>query len=1093
VVLSNKIMGNGKSDYHIVTTAHPYMIELGLGSFTMETLYNWWNERSSDGKYLHRLCINEDRDDLDEPANGLRALLGITDSTEFFWHGWKPNRDTPNAGVYQRYDLSGYSSGGNSPWEYQSPAVGNVTVNNTLLSDVGSQARSAPLVGGRIDADGDYKSIHATPGRSSSLADPAHEIYVLKDLLPIYDLIKLNRYMSDFYAFYPRSTWDETDPTIGGLDTKKLFASHELLFAIKTSKMGGRYIEWSGEVTFFINEGNLCAGGITEWIPFKLHLFDDANADVSDKTVTIKSLKYAAPKTDTMGRKYGSKIDGEYEDHDNEDSSSLGLGELDLAMNPLTQKWESGSPVLLAAMTTKLARAITPDLGGLKTSDIKLALESEEYSYSKFIPASGTAMPIRLQNGNPLQWQPNYLQPKDVRCEDPDNIDYTKETLTVYNFSSESQFEENEMVMLTRIDGVWQASAIGPKGSGDAAETEVVGAVHKWGEFTYMATNHDYLFRTSTGASFSPRDAEISFHEEYYQRLRRLPGTPVRLEQSQASVTLEDYYLNYAEDYGLDGGYDKSQTFNTRASAKPIEIDHCYWQTTSFDHLDSKLYGIRKKGGDAGTQDKCSIATTSATQNAAGSIIPSPAEWTSRNAAHAGTFFGCIFPAGYNKVDPYFAPRNWTVRGKSTGKIVGTLGPGDYFETAGAKGTDEPFFANDATGARNNCRQPAQAEPMDEIGEGGNPWSRHDSRASASLFAEYVANGLRTFPQMPADVMLNASPSGEFGSPLYPVHRFSNFHRPHPDKALLAAQAFLQGSYLGKDGIGGDTFSDTASAFDFPPVSNNLMFRPLKMEGYIQFGTYINGPFALGKVTDLSATGIRDSRITFSVEAHRTQLDDRRPCSMSVDAREGSEQTQNQNTPPFFGGYGLAWGAEVSGKPRYNYLHDFNYWNADHGPMSWQSQKAWRQDATTGASRGIPGNWKGAGAYGVITTFTTVSANDRIDFTTDNLYGMGAAKEALSLYNQGFDRQNNVGLAQGGQEAKSWGVNTFRDSYRQENIIDLSVRIFQQHPRDQLLYDPRTFAVHHFNPDVRYRNNRFVQDDGSEIQLDPIRNIEVQE
>ena len=44
----------------------------------------------------------------------------------------------------------------------------------------------------------------------------------------------------------------------------------------------------------------------------------------------------------------------------------------------------------------------------------------------------------------------------------------------------------------------------------------VTSDVGKWGEFTYMATNAQFFFRELGGSRFSPRDAELSFHKEYY-------------------------------------------------------------------------------------------------------------------------------------------------------------------------------------------------------------------------------------------------------------------------------------------------------------------------------------------------------------------------------------------------------------------------------------------------------------------------------------------------------------------------------------------------------------------------------------------------
>jgi hypothetical protein len=75
---------------------------------------------------------------------------------------------------------------------------------------------------------------------------------------------------------------------------------------------------------------------------------------------------------------------------------------------------------------------------------------------------------------------------------------------------------------------------------------------------------------------------------------------------------------------------------------------------------------------------------------------------------------------------------------------------------------------------------------------------------------------------------------------------------------------------------------------------------------------------------------------------------------------------------------------------------------------------------------------------------------------------MGAQAAGRFSVNGGF-----FGGQQGFEnQYRTWGVTSFIDPYRQENIHDLSVRIYQHHPQDQTLFDPRTFAVHHFNPGV---------------------------
>lgn len=1040
---SEKLAGQDVSDHHVFTTTHPYLIELGLATFTTGTLYNWWNQRNADGMYLNRMCINGTRDKatLENPSKNLQHLLGIDSSTEFFWYGWKPAEDTPNAGVFKKQDLSKYGGGygGSNPWSFRT-AKGTKGVND-ILSD-GIDDFIMPVIGGTL-ATGtlDFEATRA-PGPGGPPGASPNDVFALGGLEPIFDIINLNRYMNAFSDYYPRGLWDKDEATIGGLDTGELFASHELLTEIKSSKRGP-YIQWSGEVTFWANDA---AGAfncpITEWVPFKVYLYDNATSQATNKTVTVKNLTFVSPKRDVAtGRTYTDSVDGGHTEHDPADSASRGAGELDLSYNNVTKKWESGTPQLFAKLVTSIGKPVVPSVERLESSNIQEDLDAEEYVESKFIPATGTAMPIRPQNGNILQWQPNYLNSDDVRCAEEGRLE--KETLTVYNFNTQRRYERDEEVLLSRIDGMWHVSPLWVA-SGDA--DVVASDVGRWGEFTYLATNSEFFFRdTNTGNRFSPRDAEQSFHKDYYTSL----GDP----------------LNINVNYGIDGGYDALQPFST-SGVVPIVMKNGFLQTTSFDFLDSQLFGIRGRAGTNVSRqgaDKCSIATTNATRNAAGNNLPPPNPgYASRNAAHAGLFFGCVFQEGYQGATELLTDRDWNCVLRTSGAVYD---PANFFEVAGTNNTaPHPLDANDGVAARNNCRMSTTRQPGEELNEDNNSWDRRSGNPSENLFYQWKVQNNQAFPMIPADVMTLASPQGKFGSPIYPVHRFKNFHQGTGPLHTESVKAFLSACWLGKEVVTGGTsqYDNEDGAFDLSPVArNNLTFKGLKLEGYIQFGQNANSNGALALVPILDRdTGSHEDRRGFSVEAHRTQLDDLRPASYFVEDREYPHCAAAGLTTQ----WGLKWGGELTYKPSYNNRHEFSYWD-DGGAMSWTFDHSG------------PGNWRGAGAFGVITTYNTISAANQIDFTTANIYGMGAAAHGQFTINGGNRHQD-----------RTWGVSNFIDSYRQENIHDLSIRIFHQWPREQTLFDPRTFAVHHFNPDVRYANDTYIQDDGSPVSLSPNRN-----
>jgi len=1109
----NKLAGQEVSDYHLIVTSHPYLVELGLGMMTTGTLYDWWNQHTSDGLYLNRMAVNGTRSKagLQNPTNGVDVLLGIADDTEFFWHGWKPHATYPNTGRYQKQNLHTLAGnkGGDyiNAWSYVSLA-GSVIAKDVILDSNHQQ----PVIGGYLEINQDFKPYYAAPQRDGN--SHPNDVNALANISPIHDIINLNRYMASFKDYYPRSLWEDSTGDIGGLDRKKVFASHELLTEIKSSKIGP-YLEWSSDVTFYVNDGGgTVACPITERVSFKLYLFDAARSQSENKALTVKNLTYVAPKRDVTGRPFSTSADGGYREP-NDNRSTYGSSEIDVAYNSVTKRWEGGTPQLFAKLVTDIDKPYSmPSVKYFLDNKIEQDLDSNSYDGVKVIPATGIAMPIRPQNGNPHQWQPNYRDSEEARC----GKGFDKETLVVYNFNTRRAYEADEEVLLSRIDGVWQ---VFPLWDGAAGGGQVVSAVNRWGEFSYLMTNNDYFFRKSNGGRFTPRDAELSFHMDYYS------GTVDW--QGPRQIGAEDPLWNKEIDYGISGGYNASQHFSTKGR-RAIVVEHAYAQQTSFDYLDTQLFGIRSKEGviakrpeyeDFGggkwigpnglvakAQDRCSISTTSAVINSAGHAIPPPnPNYLSRNAAHAGVFFGCMFPAGYLGVEPYLENRDWDVVAKSIGDEE-LVKVGDYFFTKSGNRNSKPFGVANATYDRNNCRCPTLSNATGVLGAGqdggGNRWSRHDPRASANLFAEYFMNGSTSFKQIPADVMTNASPKGKNGSPLQPVGRFKNFHRK-PDSGEVLAEvartaaraAFLHGVWLAKGHkpyLEHRDWEDD-SAFDFAPViKSQLTFRPCKIENYVQFAPVLykrQQQWAL----DLTEAGSHDTVRGFCSEAARTQRDSLRPCSYSFEDREQRDGPRSAAKRQGVRGdhvlwdeeIGLKWGDHVANKISYYNLHEYGYWDRDHwGGAMWWTWDMNEPDFLWGLSEGekskFQRGWRGAGAYGIITAFTTVSANVQIGFTTDNIYGMGPGTHGKFTIQNGFAGQDHT-----------WGVNLLSESYRQENILDLSVRIYHQHPRDQTLFDPRTYAVHHFNPNVRWTDDIYTMPDGSTKPLDPIRFHTLQE
>jgi hypothetical protein len=1109
-----------ETDFHVFETNHPYFIELGLGTFTTGTLLEWWNERDNLGRYLNRRHINVPSgptDKLDDSGKTLQNLLGITDTTEFSWYGWKPNLDLENAGRFTKQNLKGLGSneGGEDSqiWSYAGKTTAGIgDIGETI--DTLKLDTENPVIGVYLDGDDDLftvrplyvgaadpysppdpptpeqlakeflESINADDPDDSDDSAALDEYYApLKDITPLYSLIQLNKFMNHFDDYYPRETWKLNEAnTHPGLEKKQAFGSYALLNEIKSAK-GSPKVQWSGDVTFFINQNDGLIQGcpITENITFSLYLKDESMIAKTGKAITMKEMTFVGPRRDAVGATGG--VDGERLDNNPEDVTGQAAGEVDLQWNPVSKKWQSGNVNMFCKLVTQLKPGKAPTLDYLLSNDIKETLEEEDNA-NCYIPSRGSGMLIRTQNSMPLQWSPNYAQTADTRCGPDGNTN--KQIVPVYNFNPRKTYPSGEEVLLTQIDGVWHVSDLG-QGEEEEAAPPVATGIGKWGPFTYTMTSSQFFFKgipifdgnrpqdEDDGRGYvdvTPRDAELGFHVNYY-----------------LSAGEEDKYLNLYRKYDLpgdevtgrtpNGGYNFTQPFNTenykRWSDRPA-----YFQQTSFDYLDSKVFGIRGKQGSIGTHpDTCSIASTSATVNSAGQVIPFEAsEYTVRNSANCGAFFGCVFPDGYKGTEEYDSDDSRSFTIVATG--AGSIDASKYFTEKNDDGSN-PFDPGNGIEDRNDASVGALGQtedPLKSYDVTENGWSRGSERYQPNIFYMGAANKRKS---MPADVMLNASPDGKNGSPIKPIGVFNDIY---PTGTGDMFNSFIT-SIPGKVNAGAwlsrqlENGNNDQSAFDFEPVSpGNIMFRPLKLEAYLGMGrlstpfSEIGNPMNVEDVKDWvekqsipNFSQARSFPYTIFTEIATSTVSRNLPISAYAPDREfpntkgnlaGYENGNNSAHSP------LKWGAWTLHKKNYSKLHEYSYWeeNIDYGGMFWTKEfilngDPYRIDPAKGATG--EENWKGAGAFGIIGTNLKVKANTTIGFTTRNLYGMGAGAAGSFTIQGGYAQQN-----------KTWGVSNFIESYKQENIIDLSVRIYQGHPADQTLYDPRYFAVHHFNPGVDF-------------------------
>lgn len=841
----------------------------------------------------------------------------------------------------------------------------------------------------------------------------------VKKLENLASLIKLNEIVSTvnkekgkiFTGIVPGEEISNYPPewqdVLTSLNLELMKNGNELLQKIKKSKSG--YIDFTANPRFIIHPYGFI---VEDSVKFKLLLLDDNNSEISKPGVAINDLKFSTTTNIQSG---------------GENQQEIRAGSFNGTWNEQTQKWEAGNTIVYAKLIDDIARATdNVTVETLQNQDNAQAL-SQPSTENQVVPAKGSGIPFFPQDPNSLQWTPSYVLPANKRCSANEEEAKEKVIYEVYNFSSTRSYKKDELVLLTNIGGnQW---SIMPLNEPPVEEEVVEGAgAEKWGPFTYFWTNSDFFFRDAFGRSFTPRDAETAAHYEYYN----------------TSMEDEIRTLNGSTNYGRAGGYSTSFSFDT-SNKTPVFLNNVmplkngYFQTTSFDYLDGQILG---------TNDYCRISTTNPNRRPDGSQIPFDlSQYASRNAAICGIFHGCIFPDGYTGFEEFLEPtRDYVVVDGNPLPAVG-----NFFMPGIMQGDVLPF--NPAP-ERNQCRNATLANIGEELNYDSLVWTRAKNEKDLSIFSS------ATLDSVPADVMLNASLSGVNGSPIVPITSYKFHDSGSPLNHINIFEPLVNNHWAARIPETEDGRSD---AFDFTPNNpNHIMFRPLKLEAYVQIDGY-----NLDYAEDLTRNGSHNNRWVFSAEAWRTQMDYQMPISPLAVNRNFQTTDKSfwsfyeENNPAF----GPKWGGDVSNNLVYNYLHNYSYWSDENlvgsnGAMKWARNTNYVKNTSQNSTR-----WKGAKAFGVITASKTINATQSISLTTNNRYGMGAAAHGEFTISNGYEDQD-----------RTWGNDFSDNSYRRHNITDLSVRIYHHHPVEQTIYDPRTFAVHHLNPHLalsyeHYDNN----------------------
>lgn len=464
---------------HIITTDNDFMKAIGLSAFTTGDLYTWITE--NDGENLGYLKFSNpslvstlessfstlsDEDILNGKATAafpiMDILLGEIVHTgnsniedEYYFTVW---RKKERNSVDEKFTW--VTDDSHSNWDIvvdqKSYKDSDLELNN---SDINQTTRPDGVL--------NYKNV------------------TISAIIEMNDLVIQQGYLDD-------------NPS----DTE--IARSRFIRDIKRSEEGGLCWESPDNSIVWLNVNG---DEIPQEVEFRLLLFGINNPKPTERfSATNANSTFAVTPRTSTGRSGGVDKTGRPIA-----ANGQVAGELDLSVNPVTGKLQSGTRQIIAVMETDLPPAIAPD-GGLLSSP-------SDYinTTTGFGPTTGSARPITMNANNIHSWGPSYKYGQGGTTEEDDEI----ESVPVQNKLTNSSFASGQTVILNEIEGVWQPLATQSSEPGEPPPAEV--QVGGW-DFMYLVSNADHYFRPagpggSTVKFDGPTGREALFYNYYYNNV----------------------------------------------------------------------------------------------------------------------------------------------------------------------------------------------------------------------------------------------------------------------------------------------------------------------------------------------------------------------------------------------------------------------------------------------------------------------------------------------------------------------------------------------------------------------------------------------
>ena len=1026
-------------DFHQFTSDSEFYKRLNLSTFTTGTLYDLWLNKFSEMSQGRDRYYNLHQLFLSDGDGGSFFYQSPSDPFPIFPNGVGGTTSIQKQAIQHAMSFEAWRFDDNNKgrfelvkrideWEWSDPREeitwGPFDYNTLALSEFTGKLVTAGEDGqDPILEDWEIKYRNNDPVSAPFKEDT--NLVIINQIIACNDWIRLK---------------EISKPEIQDWDVKDL-ARREFLDDIKTSRSGCISIPHTIYVDVTPDKADRCP--VKEEMTINFFLRDILPETSQGAFFALPSLKKVGMRSDSTGRPYGSKSDGDLTSPDDSKESDKVAAEVDLFYNQYTQSWQSGSKTILA----KITKAVGPgagleDMESAEAADNAVTLDGLDGNYLQL--GTGEAMPITMQNGNPYQWTPNYALPADCRAGDT-----SKAKVTVYNPDPEKTYAVGKTVLLHEVDGVWMPIEFG---SGEDVTFNPVPIFKGRWEFQQFATN--------AGNFFVYNKLQTSEDSDWYPYHDWVQSSPTNSEKI--------FHRRYYESDPLNNGSDSDPLkYAGNSVTNRVIIDRIrdgatshVRQVTGFDYLENVIGGTR---GDKRSIDRTLFGVRA--DNVSLDETSSPENTV---------YFGAVFPDGY------------TSTGSDTADESGpqTLGYKERPHNIKAYAMPNTYFSNttlddivigqgsllpedlDADAARSSYID-CFTDSNDLIGDED---SDEDIK-NVCLFYDFAKNGATELKHVPADYATHCSPSGTYGRPIINMQNivkldslfdrslniscrtgfYTRLHNGN-EQEKVRLRSFYNWLHrepkdwddLRGEGFPVDSSSYSLSAFDWRPIrQNRIQFRPLQAELFGNDHTGVipaitsppnyNRDYIYNYMTFKNNDGLP----TWSVQSSNRE----RKLLPTQTVGQGKNQLYAEN-------WGFSRQEQGVSAPSHGLLYNNDYSVSLIGYYDNSDRKP--QGIYRGASDSISTNHNrvqnkgGIGGVGVIGAVCTVGAVDRITFTTHNNIGMISYLINKRWY-------------------PSWGGNN-SDRYDKFGTTDLSVRVYQAHPREDTLYDSRFFAVHHFNP-----------------------------